>query len=316
MADLERLSAKSIAADCYRLLAIPEARATILGLARKAHDLDTSDEETQPLIDRPLDRSHPEECAAWCVALVRYFHRDWEHFPQLYEPTEEIGTGPLESARVSVAVLDSYLDDWLSALVGPRRQEAKVEHAGNLASSLVEATIVEHEGEAESPVAHDWRLPSRLRKNANAILSVLRARVDEWGSLFEIALELPQTNVQANDTRGQCSTANMDEGLGDIISGVTKHLQHAASKLTAVQRVDGLMNQMLREDPMRVEWTLLNWVENLKVGKATILQTDAWETIKRNREAQKEHAQSRAEVSGSAFRAKQGKRASASKPKG
>jgi hypothetical protein len=82
-------------------------------------------------------------------------------------------------------------------------------------------------------------------------------------------------------------TSLPEAALKAIVDGGMAGVLNEAGKLPAAQRHSRTMMEMLAKDARYYWWSAEDWVVHLKSSKPTILETDAWDHIKRWREENK-----------------------------
>lgn len=99
--------------------------------------------QADPVINRTLDSDRESLSAAWCVALMKHFYPDWEHYPTLF-------TG----------------------------RDAQTDHAANSALFLAEHVDLRLSGEIAGSAVRQF--DDRILELTPGARSKLRAQVDKW----------------------------------------------------------------------------------------------------------------------------------------
>jgi len=110
----------------------------------------------------------------------------------------------------------------------------------------------------------------------------------------EVLAEIVEREVASkNDEREVVDSSRPEEAslpeaaLKAIVDGGMAGVLNEAGKLPAAQRHSRTMMEMLAKDARYYWWSAEDWVVHLKSSKPTILETDAWDHIKRWREENK-----------------------------
>lgn len=127
------------------------------------------------------------------------------------------------------------------------------------------------------------------RYDDDKICSEFRERIAWYKSELEKAkAEAPAPLVDPGEVE-EAPAQRMGAQLGQVAGGLgIGGLLNRAQNMKAVKVANQAMEERLQADPEKYEWTLLDWVNELRRGRGTILKTEAWAEIKRRRAANKE----------------------------
>jgi hypothetical protein len=179
------------------------------------------------------------------------------------------------------------------------------------ASESIRKEFDQHNAELEKSILRLGRLEKRLEKISPELAKSDRAKelLDDVRGLIEVKLALMHGFLSdlsrafgwnrekievasKNDKREVVDASRPEEAslpeaaLKAIVDGGMAGLLNEAGKLPAAQRYSKTMMEMLK-DSCYYAWTVEDWVTHLGAGKKTVLETDAWDHIKRWREENK-----------------------------